>query len=117
MDSIRMPSWLRMVLVAGAVVLLTGASLFAYRWFTRPTTLTIAVGSLDGEAGRIVSAIASRFAATSAPVRLQITETSSAIDAAQAFRQVRSTLRWCAATSAISRRRRRLPSSRGRWRC
>ena len=85
MDSIRMPPWLRMVLVAGAVVLLTGASLFAYRWFTRPTTLTIAVGSLDGEAGRIVSAIASRFAATGAPVRLTVTETSSTIDAAQAF--------------------------------
>jgi len=85
LDSIRMPPWLRMVLVAGAVVLLTGASLFAYRWFTRPTTLTIAVGSLDGEAGRIVSAIASRFAATGAPVRLTVTETSSTIDAAQAF--------------------------------
>ena len=85
MDSIRLPSWLRMVLVAGAVVLVTAATLFAYRWYARPTTLTIAVGSLDGEAVRIVSAIASRFAETSAPVRLKITETSSTIDAAQTF--------------------------------
>ena len=80
-----MPSWLRMALVAGVVVLVTGAALFGYRWYSRPTTLTIAVGSLDGEAGRIVSAIASRFAATGAPVRLTVTETSSTIDAAQAF--------------------------------
>ena len=67
MNSIRMPPWLRVVLVAGAVVLVTGAALFGYHWYTRPTTLTIAVGSLDGEAGRIVSAIASRFAATALP--------------------------------------------------
>ena len=67
-----MPPWLRLVLVAGAVVLFTGAALFGYRWYARPTTLTIAVGSLDGEAGRIVSAIASRFAATNASVRLKI---------------------------------------------
>ena len=85
MDSIGLPSWLRMVLVAGAIVLVTAVTLFAYRWYARSTTLTIAVGSLDGEAGRIVSAIASRFAETNAPVRLKITETSSAIDAAEAF--------------------------------
>jgi hypothetical protein len=35
-----------------------GTALFGYRWYARPTTFTIAVGSLDGEAGRIVSAIA-----------------------------------------------------------
>jgi len=56
MDSIRMLSWLRVVVVAGTVVLLTGAALFAYRWYAGPTTLTIAVGSRDGEVGRIVSA-------------------------------------------------------------
>ena len=49
MDSIGMPSWLRIVLVAGLVVLVTGTGLFAYRWYYRPTTLTIAVGSLDGD--------------------------------------------------------------------
>ncbi len=43
MNSIRMPPWLRVVLVAGAVVLVTGAALFGYHWDTRPTTLTIAV--------------------------------------------------------------------------
>src|SRR5215212_1361826 len=85
MDSSTMPSWLRMVVVSGAVVLVSGAALLSYRWYTRPTTLTIAVGSLDGEAGRIVSAIVSRFAASNAPVRLKIMETSSATAAANAF--------------------------------
>ena len=93
-----MPSWLRMVVVAGAVVLVTGAALFGYHWYARPTTLTIAVGSLDGEAGRIVSAIASRFTATNAPVRLKIIETSSAAEAANAFSSERPTLPWCEAT-------------------
>ena len=85
MNSIRMSPWLRIVLVAGAVVVVSGAALFGYRWYARPTTLTIAVGSLDGEAGRIVSAIASRFTATNASVRLKIIETSSAAEAASAF--------------------------------
>jgi TRAP-type uncharacterized transport system substrate-binding protein len=85
MDSIGMPTWLRIVLVAGVVVLVTGTGLFAYRWYYRPTTLTIAVGSLDGEAVRIVSAIAGRLAATNAGVRLNVMETSSALEAANAF--------------------------------
>jgi TRAP-type uncharacterized transport system substrate-binding protein len=85
MDSIGMPTWLRIVLVAGVVVLVTGTGLFAYRWYYRPTTLTISVGSLDGEAGRIMSAIAGRLAATNAGVRLHVMETSSALEAANAF--------------------------------
>ncbi len=85
MDSSRIPSWLRLVLVAGAVIVVTGAALFGYHWYTRPTMLTIAVGSLDGEANRIMAAIASRLAATNASVRLKIIETPSAVEAASAF--------------------------------
>ena len=85
MSSIRMPSWLRVVLVAGAVVLVTGAALFAYRWYVRPTTLTIAVGSLDGEASRLVSAFAGKLTQLNAPVRLTMVETPSALDAANLF--------------------------------
>lgn len=80
-----MPSWLRMVLVAGVVVLVTGAGLFGYRWYSRPTTLTIAVGSLDGEATKLMSALASRLAAANAPVRLKLVETTSALEAADMF--------------------------------
>jgi TRAP-type uncharacterized transport system substrate-binding protein len=85
MDSVGMPIWLRIILVAGIIVLVTGAGLFAYRWYYRPTTLTIAAGSLDGEAARIMSAIASQLAATNARVRLNVIETPSALDAATAF--------------------------------
>ena len=80
-----MPSWLRMVLVAGVVVLVAGAGLFAYRWYVRPTTLTVAVGSLDGEATKLMSALASRLAAANAPVRLKLVETPSALEAADMF--------------------------------
>jgi TRAP transporter TAXI family solute receptor len=85
MASIAMPRWLRFVLVAGVVVLVAGAGLFGYRWYSRPTTLTIAVGSLDGEAPKLVSALASRLAAANAPVRLTLVETPGAIEAADLF--------------------------------
>jgi hypothetical protein len=58
MASIAMPRWLHFVLVAGVVVLVAAAGLFGYRWYSRPTTLTIAVGSLDGEAPKLVSPLA-----------------------------------------------------------
>src|SRR3954449_8407322 len=85
MDSIATPTWVRIALVAGALVLITGTGLLAYHWYYRPTTLNVAVGSLDGEAGRVVSAIASRLAVTNASVRLNVVETSSAGEAANAF--------------------------------
>ena len=85
MASVAMPPWLRIVLVASVVVLVTGAGLFAYHWYSRPTTLTIAVGSLDGEATKLMSALASRLAAVNAPVRLKLEETTSALEAADMF--------------------------------
>jgi len=85
MESSRIPSWLRMVLVAGVVIVVTGAALFGYRWYVRPTTLTLAVGSVDGEAVRIMAAIASRLAATNASVRLKMVETTGPTEAANTF--------------------------------
>ena len=85
MASSAILGWLRIVVVAGVVVLVTGGMLFAYRWYSRPTTLTIAVGSLDGEAPKLVSALASWLAAANAPVRLKLVETPSAIEAADLF--------------------------------
>ena len=85
MDPMKLPAWLRITLVAGIVVLIAGASLFGWRWYAKPTTLTIAVGSLDGEASRLVSALSSKLAQSKAPVRLTMVETPSALDAANAF--------------------------------
>jgi TRAP-type uncharacterized transport system substrate-binding protein len=92
MASIAMPPWLRIVLVASVVVLVTGAGLFGYRWYSSPTTLTVAVGSLDGEAAKLMSALASRLAAANAPVRLKLVETTSAIESADMFSSNRTDL-------------------------
>ena len=85
MGSIKLPVWMRIAVIAVLVALAAGASLFAYRWYFRPVTLSIAVGSLDGEAPKVVSAIASRLAATNAPVRLKVVETAGALESADAF--------------------------------
>ncbi|OKO87845.1 C4-dicarboxylate ABC transporter substrate-binding protein [Bradyrhizobium sp. NAS80.1] len=85
MTAVKLPAWLRIVMVSGAFLLAIGAGLFAYFWYIRPVTLTAAVGSLDGEADKVLSAIASRLTATSAPVRLRIVNQSGALEAANAF--------------------------------
>jgi TRAP-type uncharacterized transport system substrate-binding protein len=77
-------SW-RIALVAGLILLAGGTGLLAYRWYTRPTALTIAVGSLDGEAGRLVSAIAGKLAQSKAPVRLSMVQTPGPLESADAF--------------------------------
>lgn len=75
----------RILVVAGIACLLAAAGLVSYRWYMRPTTLTVAVGSQDGEAPKMVAAIAAHLAQTSAPVRLSMKETPSALEAAATF--------------------------------
>jgi TRAP-type uncharacterized transport system substrate-binding protein len=79
------PLWLRFVLLVGALGLVSGASLLAYRYYTRPVTLTVAVGSIDGEAAKAMSAIASRLVSTNAAVRLKVIDSGTAFEAAKAF--------------------------------
>jgi TRAP transporter TAXI family solute receptor len=81
----KLPLWLRFVLLAGIVVLATGVSLFVYRYVTRPTTLSVAVGSIDGEAANAMSAIASRLVSTNASVRLKVIDAGTAPEAARVF--------------------------------
>ena len=85
MASIKLPLWIRFVLIVGIVGLAAGASLEAYRFYTRPVTLSVAVGSIDGEAAKAMSAIAGRLASTNAPVRLNVVDTGTAVGAAKAF--------------------------------
>ncbi len=85
MDAIKLPIWLRITVLAGLIALAAGASFLAYRWYVRPVTLSIAVGSLDGEAPKAMSALASRLAATNAPVRLKIVETADTLESARMF--------------------------------
>jgi len=81
----KLPFWLRIVVVAGVTLLIGGAGLLSYRWYTRPTTLTVAVGSLDGEAVKIVSALASHLTSTNKEIRLKVVESNSTIEAADLF--------------------------------
>src|SRR5712671_3061099 len=85
MVSLKLPLWLRFVLLVGIVGLVSGASLIAYRYYTRPVTLSVAVGSIDGEAAKAMSAIASRLVSTNAPVRLKVIDSGTVLEAADAF--------------------------------
>jgi TRAP-type uncharacterized transport system substrate-binding protein len=85
MVSLKLPLWLRFVLLVGVVGLVSGASLVAYRYYTRPVTLSVAVGSIDGEAAKAMSAIASQFVSTNAPVRLKVIDSGTALEAAKTF--------------------------------
>ncbi len=85
MVSIRLPLWLRMVSLVGIIILVTGAGLWGYRYVTRPVTLSVAVGSIDGEAAKAMSAVASRLVSIDAPVRLKVVDTGTALEAAKAF--------------------------------
>ena len=51
---IALPLWVRAILLAGVVCILAGAGLISYRFYAQPRTLTIAVGSLDGEAKQLL---------------------------------------------------------------
>jgi TRAP-type uncharacterized transport system substrate-binding protein len=85
MVSLKLPLWLRFFLLLGALGLATGASLLAYRYYTHPVTLSVAVGSIDGEAAKAMSAVASRLVSTNAPVRLKVVDSGTALEAAKAF--------------------------------
>jgi TRAP-type uncharacterized transport system substrate-binding protein len=85
MVSLKLPLWLRFILLVGVVGLASGASLLAYRYYTRPVTLSVAVGSIDGEAAKAMSAIASQLVSTNAPVRLKVIDSGTALEAANAF--------------------------------
>ena len=85
MVSLNLPLWLRFALLVGVIGLASGASLLAYRYYTRPVTLTVAVGSIDGEAAKAMSAMASRLVSTNAPVRLTVIDSGTTVEAAKAF--------------------------------
>ena len=92
MASLNLPLWLRFVLLLGAVGIAAGAGLLGYRYYTRPTTLSVAVGSLDGETAKAMSAIASRLVSTNAPVRLKVIDSGTALEAASSFSAGKSDL-------------------------
>jgi TRAP-type uncharacterized transport system substrate-binding protein len=85
MDAIKLPIWLRIILVSSTVVLMMGAGLYVWYWYNRPTILTIAVGSLDGEASRLINALGSKMVQHKAPVRFKTVGAAGAAEAADEF--------------------------------
>ena len=81
----RAPRWLRVMLVTGLAAIACGAGVWAYRYYQEPRTLTVAAGSIDGDAPKLMAAIASKLGATNAPVRLKVIEKTTAREAAEAF--------------------------------
>jgi TRAP-type uncharacterized transport system substrate-binding protein len=81
--SVALPFWVRAILLAGALCLLAGAGLVTYGYYTRPTTMSLAVGSLDGEARLAASVIAGHLATTNSSVRLKVENAGSVPDAAK----------------------------------
>lgn len=81
----KLPLWLRSLVVAGAIFIAIGAGLFAYRAYTKPVTLSVGVGSLDGEIAKGALLIANRFAKSNAPVRLNIVKFDNILESAKAF--------------------------------
>jgi TRAP-type uncharacterized transport system substrate-binding protein len=85
MVSIRMPFWLRVISLFGVIIFCIGVGLFGYRWYNRPVTLTVAAGSIDGEAAKAMSAMAGQFVSDGAPVRFKVIDTGTALESAKAF--------------------------------
>ena len=78
--------WMRIALVVGLAALTMGLGFYAYRYSTRPVTLTVAAGSLDGEGTRLMNALASRLASSAnSRIRLKVVDTGTPLGAAEAF--------------------------------
>jgi TRAP-type uncharacterized transport system substrate-binding protein len=73
------------VSLVGVIIVVTGASLLPYRWYARPVTLTLAVGSIDGEGAKAMSAMASQLVSNGASVRLKVIDTGTALESAKQF--------------------------------
>jgi TRAP-type uncharacterized transport system substrate-binding protein len=55
----------------------------SYRYFAKPIYLTVAAGSVDGEALALISAISARLAASNAHVRLRVVDTGTSAKASE----------------------------------
>ncbi len=93
MKAYFIPFWLRLTIVISVVCVVIGGVLAAYRVYMRPTVLTVAVGSLDGETNKIASLLAGHIAASStASVHLKIINEPDILAAANGFREGKADL-------------------------
>jgi len=83
--SAPLPLWARATLLAGLVGVVLGTSSMMYRYYSKPVTLRLAVGSFDGEAIKVASIIAGRLDAAKSAVRIDIVPTDNVLDSAKLF--------------------------------
>jgi len=83
--SAPLPLWARATLLAGLVGVVLGTSVMMYRYYSKPVTLRLAVGSFDGEAIKVASIIAGRLDAAKSAVRIDIVPTDNVLDSAKLF--------------------------------
>src|SRR3954469_12330489 len=83
--SAPLPFWARVTLVAGLIGAALGASVVAYRYYSKPVTLSLAVGSFDGEATKVATIMAGRLDAAKSAVRINIVPTDNVLDSAKLF--------------------------------
>jgi TRAP transporter TAXI family solute receptor len=81
----RIPRRMRALLVGCAVVLVSAAGLFAYRYYNAPKTMTVAVGSSEGDVPGLMSAISGHLTRTGSRIRLQMVDAGSVPQASQDF--------------------------------
>lgn len=81
----RLPRWLRVSAVLAFLASSAAVAFFVYQYTTRPKELSIAVGSVDGDGVRLLTALSARMAAINAPVRLRVVDAGTPVAAADQF--------------------------------
>src|SRR6185369_7064220 len=77
------PRWLRTLIIGIAAAGAISGGWFTYRYFAKPVVLTVAVGSADGEALALISAISARLSASNSHVLLKVSDAGSSATAAE----------------------------------
>jgi TRAP-type uncharacterized transport system substrate-binding protein len=81
--AINLPRWLRVMIVGVTAAAVIGGGWLAYRYFAKPVYLTIAAGSVDGEALSLISAISARLVTSKAHVRLKVVDSGTSAKASE----------------------------------
>jgi TRAP-type uncharacterized transport system substrate-binding protein len=79
----RWPRWLRVLIVGIITAGVIGGGWFTYRYFAKPVILTVAAGSVDGEALTLISAVSARLTASNSHIRLKVIDSGTSAKASE----------------------------------
>lgn len=69
--------------MGAATAAIISSGWLSYTYFAKPVVLTVAVGSIDGEALSLISAVAARLTTSNAHVRLKVVDTNTSAKASE----------------------------------